>query len=344
MLYLLIQVNEGVKCVIPECVMSIESTNNQFFDLFDAIMLEQYDGREVKVFIRQKEVEGWREVDNRLNGDLAMLEVLGFRQVKFCLVHNKNLDPPNLTQDGPDAFNILIANSRRLLLPRRCTENNNFDRLYNKIIELFQDQQVGWICSLHETIEKEFINHLTSALWYIDPHLLTLKARSYHLPTLFTQLKTYKNDESYNNYYYTSYHKKNQLSQQKLTHLSSSLELSISQPWASGDIWNKVMLAVLSLIEVLKNYSNYLIATTTSMNELHYSDKSACSFQNDSIMYRIGACEHNKLKDNYIELDDFLFEKQIYKHANIQQFLPIDVMKRYRFIKELQLIFSISVY
>ncbi|CAG8731478.1 26298_t:CDS:2 [Gigaspora margarita] len=115
MLYLLVQVNEDVKCVIPEHVMSIE----------------------------QEKVESWREVDNGLNGDLAILEVLGFRQVKFCLVPSKNLDPLNLTQDGPDAFNILMTNSRRLLLPRRCTENNNFDRLYNEIIELFQDQQVG---------------------------------------------------------------------------------------------------------------------------------------------------------------------------------------------------------
>ncbi|CAG8631323.1 495_t:CDS:1, partial [Dentiscutata heterogama] len=164
MLYLLVQVNEGVKCVIPEHVISIESTNNQFFDFFDAITLGQYDRREVKVFIRQREIEGWQEVDNGLNDDLAMLEVLGFRQIKFCLVYSKNLDPPDLTQDGPDAFNILIANSRRLLLPRHCTENNNFDRLYNEIIELFQDQQVGWICGSHEMIGKEFINHLTSAL------------------------------------------------------------------------------------------------------------------------------------------------------------------------------------
>ncbi|CAG8587384.1 531_t:CDS:2, partial [Scutellospora calospora] len=287
MLYLLVQVNEGVKCVIPERVMSIEFTNNQFFDLFDAITLGQYDGREVKVFIRQKEVEGWQEVDNGLNGDLAMLEVLGFRLVKFCLVSSKNLDSPDLTQDGPDAFNILMTNSRRLLLPRHCTEKNNFDRLYNEIIELFQDQKVGWICGSHETIGKEFINRLTSALWYIDPHLSTLKAHLYYLPTLFTH----------------------------------SLELSISQPWTSSDIWNKVIPAVLSLIEILKNYSDYLIATATSMNELHYSDK-----------------------NDYIELDDFLFEKQIYEHANIQQFLPIDVMKRYRFIKELQLTFLIGVY
>ncbi|CAG8548362.1 9245_t:CDS:2 [Cetraspora pellucida] len=321
MLYLLVQVNEGVKCVIPERIMSMEPTN-QFFDLFDAITLGQYDGREVKVFIRQEKFEGWREVDNGLYGDLAMLEVLGFRQVKFCLAPNINLNIPDLAQDGPNAFDILMTNSRQLLLPRHCTENNNFNKLYNEIIVLFQAHEVGWTCGSHETISKEFINRLTSALWYIDPHLSTLNAHSYHLPALFKQLETYQNGESYNKYYHTSHHKKNPLSQQKLAQLASSLELSISQPWAS----------------------DYLIATAASMNEIHYSDKSSRSPENDSTMYRIGACENNKLKDDYIELDVFLFEKPCYEHVNIQEFLPSNVMKQYRYIKELQLTFLIGVY
>ena len=91
MLYLLVQVNESIKCIIPEHVVSIEVTNNQFSNLFDAIMLEQYSNKEVKVFIRQEKFESWWEVDNGLKGDLIILEVLGFLQVKFCLIES-NLD------------------------------------------------------------------------------------------------------------------------------------------------------------------------------------------------------------------------------------------------------------
>ncbi|CAG8852523.1 15584_t:CDS:2, partial [Gigaspora margarita] len=93
-------VNEGVKYIIPECVMSIDPISNQFFDFVDAIMLGQYDNREVKVFIRREKSEGY--------GDLKMLEVLGFMQVKFCLVPNINLDTSDSTQDGPNAFSILM--------------------------------------------------------------------------------------------------------------------------------------------------------------------------------------------------------------------------------------------
>ncbi|CAG8806197.1 6164_t:CDS:2 [Gigaspora margarita] len=270
MLYLLVQVNEAVKYIIPERIMSIKSTC-KFFELFDLTTLGQYDEREVKVFIRQEKSEGWREVDNGLDGDLKMLEVL-------------------------DAFSILMSNSIQPLLPCHCNEHNNYNRLYNKIIELFKVQQVEWTGGLHETIEKVFINRLATTLWYIDPHFSTLSARLYYLPPLFAQLKTYQ-DKS--------------LSQQKLAHLSSSFEISISQPWASSNRWNQVIPAVLSLIEILKKYSDYLIATIASMNELHHSNESA----------RISACEPHQLKDEYVQLDNLLSEKSFYKHIEIQQYL-----------------------
>ncbi|CAG8567968.1 26271_t:CDS:2 [Dentiscutata erythropus] len=339
MLYLLVQVNEGVKCVISECIMSIEPMSNQFFDLFDAITLGQYDDREVKVLVRQEKSEGWQEVDNGLNGDLKMLEVLGFMQVKFCLVPNTNLDVSDSTSNSQDAFSILMANSRQLLLPRRCSEHNNYNQLYNEIIELFQAQKVGWINDLHKTIKKIFVTCLASTLWYIDPYLTTLRARSCHLPDFFEQLKTYQEGKLYNEYYHTSHHKKNPLSQQKLTHLSSSLEISISQLWASNNIWNRVIPVVLSLIEILKKYSDYLNSTTVSMNELHHSNESARSPENNSTMYQVMACEYNKLKDQYVQLNNFLFTKLFYEHVDIQHYLPNDAIDRYRFMKVLQLTF-----
>ena len=146
MLYLLVQVSESIKCIIPERVVSIESADKQFFDLFDAVTSGQYNDREVQVFVRKEKSESWRKVDNGLRSDLKILEVLGFLQVKFCLIPRLNLDTPDTsipTQNRLNAFSILMKNSRRPLLPLRRTEYNNCDRLYNEIIELFEDQKVG---------------------------------------------------------------------------------------------------------------------------------------------------------------------------------------------------------
>src|SRR5215472_4870421 len=129
MLYLLVYVNEGSKTVIPEHVVSIESANNQFYDLFDVMTSGKYGGSEVQVFIRREKTESWREVSNGLDGDLKMLEILGFLQVKFCLVVNTTLDMPAQIQNRLNAFNILMRNTSKPLLPQHQTEYNNQDKL-----------------------------------------------------------------------------------------------------------------------------------------------------------------------------------------------------------------------
>jgi hypothetical protein len=124
-----------------------------------------------------------------------MLEILGFLQVKFCLVVNTNSDTLVPAQNRPNAFSILMKNSHKPLLPQCRTENSNIDQLYNEIIEIFQTKKDGWTGGLHDMIGKKFVICLTDALWYIDLHLSTLHSHSYKLPILFTQLKTYQKGE-----------------------------------------------------------------------------------------------------------------------------------------------------
>ncbi|CAB5395169.1 unnamed protein product [Rhizophagus irregularis] len=284
MLYLLVQVNESIKRIVSKHVVSIKFTNNQFSDLFGAVTSGEYGDREVEVFIRREKSESWKKVDNGLKGNLEMLEVLKYSQVKFCLIEKTHLDTSQIT-NTLNAFDILMNNSYQTLLLQHCTEYNDCNKLYNEIIDLFRNQNVGWTGGVHDTIGKAFVNRIMNAIWYIDLHLSTLHARSCNLPVFFTQLKTYQDGKTYNKFYHTSYHKKNPLSQQKLVYLSSSLELSVSQPWANNDVWNQVIPATLSLIEILKKYAGYLTITTTNMNILHHSDGSARNPENDCTMY-----------------------------------------------------------
>jgi len=54
------------------------------------------------------------KVGRKLKGDLIILEVLEFLQVKFYLISGLNLDTPDTSipiQTRPNAFRILIENS-----------------------------------------------------------------------------------------------------------------------------------------------------------------------------------------------------------------------------------------
>ncbi|EXX63159.1 hypothetical protein RirG_154960 [Rhizophagus irregularis DAOM 197198w] len=117
--------------------------------------------------------------------------------------------------------------------------------------------------------------------------------------------------------------------QQKLVQLSSSLELFINQPWVCNDLWNQVMPEILFLVEILRKYSEYLVTTTASMSKLHHSNESARNSENSSTIYQIPACKCDSLHENYIQLNDAILEKQVYRYIDIQPYLPINIMKRY---------------
>ena len=144
MLYLFVQVNESIKCILSEHVVSIEPANNQFSDLFEAITFGQYIDRKVQVFIRREKTESWREVNNGLKGDLEMMFILGLIQVKFCLIENTNTEMPvSAPNNEPNAFNILMNNSRKLLLPQYAMVVTDFSMISLSFFSL--KELVGWV-------------------------------------------------------------------------------------------------------------------------------------------------------------------------------------------------------
>ena len=77
---------------------------------------------------------------------------------------------------------------------------------------------------------RKCVERLTKLLWYIDPHLKKFAKRGYHLPNLFMELSTYKQNQCYNQYYLVTHHKSKEIAYEKLDKLVSSLELSLAQP------------------------------------------------------------------------------------------------------------------
>ncbi|CAB4374206.1 unnamed protein product [Rhizophagus irregularis] len=97
------------------------------------------------------------------------------------------------------------------------------------------------------------------------------------ITSIFNELEQYQHNESYNKFYFTRHHKKEQLSHEKLEQLVKSLELSIEQPWASDDKW---MDFIIQVLKILKKYIIYLREVNQKMNTIHNSDVSIeASFQ-----------------------------------------------------------------
>lgn len=349
MLYLIVTVTEGIRCVLPDQIITI-TENTQFAELYEIFTFGQFNNQGVEVYVRQNKVERWIKICDGLRGDLNIMKVLGYNHVKFALLIESAIDiiePPEPPR-FPDAFNIMMRNARQPKFPQHHTEHTRRDLLFNEIIDLLQNQNVGWRGGIHQTLGKEFVERVTNALWYIDPYLDLLHTRSCHLPALFKELATYASDDpdknKYNLAYHTSHHKKEPISHQKLDLLIKSLEISIGQPWVNDNEWNNITSAIIALVEMMRKYSEHLVKSNTIMTAIHHSDGPARNPANDARMFHVLGCKEDNLNEQYQELNDAILQCGFYHYIDVYSYLPIDVMKRYRYLKNLQLTCPIGIY
>ncbi|CAB5393085.1 unnamed protein product [Rhizophagus irregularis] len=347
MLYLIVTVNEGIHSVLPEQIVTI-AENKQFSELYEAFTSGQFNNQGVKVYVRQNKVDKWVEVSDGLSGDLTIMKVLGYNHVKFTLLVEpvaEDIEPPI---NFPDAFDIMMRNARQPKLPQKRTEHTRHDLLYNEIIDLLRNQKAGWKGGIHQTLGKEFIERIVNVLWYIDPYLELLCSRSCHLPALFKKLATYASDDPdrnvYNIAYRTSHHKKEPISRQKLDLLIKSLELSVGQPWVNDNEWNNIIPAVIALIEMMRKYCEHLVKSQITMTAIHHNDESARNPANNACLFRVLGCKEDHLDEQYQELNDTILQSGFYHYTDVYSYLPTDVMKRYRYLKNLQLTCPIGIY
>ena len=140
MLYLVVTITEGIKCVLPERIITI-TENEQFSELYEIFTSGQFNNQGVEVYVRQNKVDKWVEVSDGLNSDLKIMEVLGYNHVKFSLLIESitDIDPTSF----PNVFDIMMRNVQQLNLPQHRIEHTRCDLLYNEIIDLLHNQKAG---------------------------------------------------------------------------------------------------------------------------------------------------------------------------------------------------------
>ncbi|PKK81007.1 hypothetical protein RhiirC2_767428 [Rhizophagus irregularis] len=120
------------------------------------------------------------------------------------------------------------------------------------------------------------------------------------ITSIFNELEQYQHNESYNKFYFTRHHKKEQLSHEKLEQLVKSLELSIEQPWASDDKW---MDFIIQVLKILKKYIIYL-------RETHQMRKNALKKVTPAVLrtllISLFIAEASPVKSKYKEIEERL--------------------------------------
>ena len=120
------------------------------------------------------------------------------------------------------AFMVLM--SRELIRPDLIQNpKNNFDRMYNKLLELLREQKLGWQRSMLPTAQR-FVKCLVSLLWHITCHHTFFKERAASIPEIFGKFSD-MND------YAKKKKAKPQLQSKSLNESIEELSTYLVQPW-----------------------------------------------------------------------------------------------------------------
>ncbi|PYY20207.1 MAG: hypothetical protein DMG62_23830 [Acidobacteria bacterium] len=280
----------------------------------------------------------------------------GIRDLNTKLIFCKNFEPCQLqftlnttesesledTRTNINPLERMMENSKRLHLPTKHLFVNRKDLMFNDLIDLLNQKSVGWIIGIHETIGNSFVNKLIDLLWYIDPHHEKIKARGCTIPDIFLTLPQYQINETYNQFYFTGHHKKEQISSEKLETLIKTIESCVSQPWASQNIWKNIIGDIFNLCHIMRKYISYLKNVNERMKFINESDEPVRNiFNNISIETRESLQIINK---KYDTISLLLQTSDDYELHFLDNYLPESKKDRYEFINNMKLKVPFTLY
>ena len=133
-------------------------------------------------------------------------------------------DSSSSDSSRPNAFQILMSNQRRVLLPKKVDTSKTDQRMYDDIIDLLASWNIGWMPDTVETVGKNRVKVLSKALWHLDPHHGRFRDHSLALPACFEKFQGY-------NDWKRKKERCPQLCQAELDRHIQALSTVLSQPW-----------------------------------------------------------------------------------------------------------------
>ena len=208
-------------------------------------------------------------------------------------------------------------------------------RLYNDVIDCFATMGVGWAPDSLPTAQS-FTKALSNALWYLDPHHDTLCERGIKLPVPFDKFQGY-------NDYKRKKEKRPRLSQEGLNRHVQALSDFLSQPWFTRSRYVELRGKTEQCVESMRKYEQYLRQNAERANQVHHSAQLVRSPAENVILKTIHASSQS-INTEYTDIFKRLEEIPEYQPVFLNDFAPKDRYKRRKWLNELQLPLTVTIY
>ena len=283
-----------------------------------------------------------------LHQPVASFYSFGDRFVKYIL-NAPDVGPA----EGPrrNTFTVLMASGAPTHLPNKYQPvRNNKQLLFNDVVIMLAEKEVGFRGDEVEGIGISFTNCLVDTLWYLEGQYQKFESRKEHgkvlpIPKLFSRFNKggINNEDGYNDWI-AKRRKAPQMSQQGLRDHSNKLISVISHSRFSTRQWKTIREGVEGLVKSLRTYAEEMEQSLKRVVENQQSSESVRNPELDTASRDIPG-NGQEVKPIHAKLVSALDSLPCYDPLLVDESMSsTDKFVRYRFFQNLQLPFSTHLF
>jgi len=233
-----------------------------------------------------------------------------------------------------NACKVLMEAGKRLssnsFLPDRRNENNNKDRLYNALLDYFDEHDMKWSASEVSSCGKNLMKALTDLLWYIDGQHERFNHQSCPIPKLFQDFQGFNCPELHG-------HRKRTAANFSHTDLEAYSQMvyhCLLNDYWGWKKWKSFRADISLLLNSITKYINGLEEHNKRMKFVHQSI-SPVREVSSSVSYCVVAAStsvHSQLK----KIDNIVARSSPYEPIHLNNHSPADARHRYNFLQVLK--------
>lgn len=214
---------------------------------------------------------------------------------------------------------------------------NAKDRLYNDVRKVMIDQKAGFTPMQVNSVGRNILTTLSNTLWYINPHLDKLGTRGIICPEIFSHLQGYHD-------WKTQKKKEPVISAEVLKFHIDGMTDILMYPWFLSSQMSEFRKACTNLTEALIKYYKFLTDQQQRTSLRHASKEPLRSLSDNWVNRTVEGKASVETGKEYLILEKQLQEMQCYSPLCLMDLEPSERIDRRKWIDNIQLSLSISLY
>ena len=333
-LWLAVKVIRGLTVPQTHHAYEIESTCS-FGDLSQRLSDLREDESIVKIEIKSSASSlgaSAFKMEVRLETPVAVCSQFTAFMVEFTVQAKETTALPDSVPAGQRSLtSVLMSNTNKRGRPAKKSVNNNFDKLYNHLIDYLEENNISWSTSVISTTGKKFVSSLASLLWHITCHHNRFRERSASLPDFVEKFADY-------NDFAQKHQSKPKLEANKLRKYIDDIVPFLTQPWMlkHASFLHDLNILVEACHKVSNQMDQYLAKNVEKQH-------SVTSYTSDNVNTAVRDAVVGPVSPEYKDVDNRLETVELYEPMHLADFEQEDRYKRRHWIDNLHVSCDIAL-